>query len=44
MIVFLDSITDMIINIFGFCLNEPMIVLLALCLVIYTFGSIKWLF
>lgn len=41
---FLNSITNMFLNIFGFFVTEPMIVLFAICLVIVTFGMVKWLF
>lgn len=44
MINFLNTITDLVINIFGYCLNETIITLICLCLVLYVFGSFKkWL-
>lgn len=41
---FLNSITDLVINILGFSTTEPMIILTAICLCIFTFGVFKWLF
>ena len=44
MITFLNSITNMFLNIFSFFTHEPIVVLFAICLVIFTFGAVKWLF
>lgn len=40
---FLYSITNLFLNILGFFVLEPIVVLFAICLVIYTFGMIRWL-
>lgn len=44
MTVFLNTITNLLINIFGYMLTDSMICLTCICLVLYVFGSFKlWL-
>lgn len=44
MIVFLNTITNLVLNIFGYMLSDTIICLIGLCLVLYVFGSFrKWL-
>ena len=45
MIVFLDTITNLILNMFGYCLNDTSICVICICLVLCVFGSFReWLF
>lgn len=41
MIAFLNTITNLLLNIFGYMLTDSMICLTCICLVIYVFGSFK---
>lgn len=41
MINFLNTFTDLVLNIFGFLKTESMICVTCFCLVLYVFGSFK---
>lgn len=41
MIDFLNTITQLVLNIFGYLLNDTMITLTCICLVLYVFGSFR---